>query len=75
MASFVLRKGVWTAYIRRKGHKSISKSFPTKGKAQLWAREIEQQIDAMKFKDIRSLTSVTVNILIDRYIKEIGSIE
>lgn len=74
MASIRLKNGSWVADIRRKGHKSISKSFPTKGKAQVWAREIEAQMDALQFKDARGLTGVTVKQLIERYIAEIGSI-
>jgi integrase len=72
----IVQKGLsWVVDIRRKGHKSISKSFPTKGKAQVWAREIESQMDAMTFKDARGLTGVTVKDLIERYQKEIGGIK
>ncbi|GGX01348.1 tyrosine-type recombinase/integrase [Undibacterium macrobrachii] len=74
MASIRLRNGSWVADIRRKGHKSISKSFPTKGKAQVWAREVEAQMDALEFKDARGLTGITVKELINRYKKEIGEI-
>lgn len=35
----------WRALIRRKGRKSISKSFPTKAAAMEWARRIETEID------------------------------
>lgn len=75
MASIRQRNGAWVADIRRKGHKSISKSFPTKGKAQAWAREIEGQIDAMQFKDTRGLAHITLSQLIDRYTEEIGGIK
>lgn len=74
MASIRLKNSSWVADIRRKGHKSISKSFPTKGKAQVWAREVESQMDALEFKDARGLTGITVKQLIERYIKEIGGI-
>lgn len=75
MASIRLRNGSWVADIRRKGHKSISKSFGTKGAAEKWAREIETQIDALQFKDARSLAHVTLGQLIDRYVEEIGAIK
>lgn len=75
MASIRLKNGSWVADIRRKGHKSISKSFPTKGKAQVWAREIEAQMDALQFKDSRGLTGITLKELIERYKEEIGSIK
>jgi len=74
MASIRLKNGSWVADIRRKGHKSISKSFPTKGRAQIWAREIESQMDALQFKDARGLTGITVKQLVERYIEEIGGI-
>lgn len=74
MASIRLKNKSWVADIRRKGHKSISKSFTTKGKAQAWAREIEAQMDAMEFKDARGLTGITVAQLIERYMNEIGGI-
>jgi integrase len=75
MASIRLKNGSWVADIRRKGHKSISKSFPTKGRAQVWAREIEAQMDALEFKDVRGLTGITVKQLVGRYQKEIGGIK
>jgi len=75
VASIRQRNGAWVADIRRKGHKSISKSFATKGKAQAWAREIEGQIDAMQFKDARGLAHITLSQLIDRYTEEIGGIK
>ncbi|PRC90854.1 site-specific integrase [Solimicrobium silvestre] len=75
MASIRQKNGAWVVDIRRKGHKSISKSFRTKSLAQTWAREIEQQIDSMQYKDVRSLALVTVRALIDKYIEEIGSIK
>jgi len=72
MASIRKRDTSWVADIRRKGHKSISKSFPTKGLAQEWARKIEREMDTMDFKDGRSLAATTLGDLIDRYNREIG---
>ena len=71
MASIRQRNGSWVADIRRKGHKSISKSFKTKSLALAWAREIEASIDVLAFKDIRSLTGISVEKVIDRYLTEI----
>jgi len=45
MASVSNINGKWRALIRRKGHKSISKWFDTKGKALAWAKGIEDQMD------------------------------
>lgn len=75
MASIRKRDTSWVADIRRKGHKSISKSFPTKGLAQEWARKIEREMDTMDFKDSRSLAATTLGDLIDRYHLEIGAVK
>jgi len=74
MASIRQRNGSWVADIRRKGHKSITKSFKTKSLALAWAREVEASIDAMSFKDIRSLAGFTLGKVIDRYLTEIASL-
>jgi integrase len=75
MSSIRKRNGSWVADIRRKGHKSISKSFPTKTLAQTWARKVEREMDTMDFKDGRSISTITLSELIDRYSKEIGDVK
>jgi integrase len=45
MASIQKIGASWRALIRRKGHKSICKTFPKKAEAIEWARGIEAQID------------------------------
>lgn len=75
MASIRKRGESWVVDIRRKGHKSISKSFPTKGRAQEWSRQVEREMDTMDFKDLRSLADVQLEKLINRYIEEIGAIK
>jgi integrase len=73
MASIRKRDGSWVAEVRRTGHKSISKSFPTKSLASEWARRVESEMDASQYRDNRSLNSITFGDLIDRYTKEIGA--
>jgi len=46
MASLLETGGAWRAQIRRKGHKSMSDTFPTKAQAVAWARKIEAEIGA-----------------------------
>jgi integrase len=46
VASFFKKDGKWRALIRKKGHDPISKWFPTKGQAQVWADEIEAKLDS-----------------------------
>lgn len=74
MASIRKREGSWVAEIRRIGHKSVSRSFPTKSLASEWARKIEAEMDASLYRDNRSLNSITFADLIDRYTTEIGAI-
>lgn len=45
MASILQLGPKWRALVRRKGHKSICKTFPTKAAAEAWARKIESQLD------------------------------
>jgi integrase len=66
VASISFVEGVWRALIRRKGHKPISKRFPTKAKAEVWARGIEAQIDAGQVPKVAS-SGVTIGKLIERY--------
>lgn len=75
MATITKREKSWFAQVRRKGHKSISKSFPTKTLATEWARKIEREMDTMDFKDGRTLSSITLSDLIKRYAEEIGAIK
>lgn len=73
MASILKIGDTWRAQVRRKGHKSMSETFPTKTLAVKWAREIEADMDALRFKDVRGLSNVTLKKLIDRYSEEIGA--
>lgn len=43
MATFQPRGKSWRAIVRRKGFADQSKSFPTKGAAQTWAKRIERE--------------------------------
>jgi integrase len=58
--------------VRRKGHKSVSETFPTKAQAVAWARKIEAEMDAKRFQDVRGLANLTLKMLITRYREEIG---
>ncbi len=72
MASIRKRNGSWVADVRRTGHKSASKSFPTKTLATEWARRIESEMDAATYQDGRNLNSITFGDILDRYTEEIG---
>jgi integrase len=72
MATFLKRGDTWRAQIRRKGHKAVTATFPTKAQAQAWARKIEAEMDARRFMDARRLANITLKELIDWYSEEIG---
>jgi integrase len=72
MASILKIGQAWRAQVRRKGHKAITETFPTKALAQLWARKVESEIDARKYSDKRALSDLTLGELINRYTEEIG---
>lgn len=68
MASISKINGKWRALIRRKGHKSISKWFDTKGKATAWANDIEGQIEAGSYAQVVA-QAITVSDLVAKYRK------
>ncbi len=68
MASISKINGKWRALIRRKGHKSISRWFDTKGKADSWADEIEAQITAGSYSQ-EITKAATVGDLVAKYRK------
>jgi hypothetical protein len=49
------------------GHKSVSENFPTKAQARAWARKVEAEMDARRFKDVRGLANITLKQPIDWY--------
>jgi hypothetical protein len=70
MASILEIGNAWRAQIRRKGHKSVAETFPTKAQATQWARKIEAEMDAKRFKDVCGLANLTLKDLIDRYTRK-----
>ncbi|WP_280570656.1 site-specific integrase [Chromohalobacter sp. 296-RDG] len=46
MAAFQKRGTRWRAIVRKKGHSAQSKTFSTKARAQAWARQVEDGIEA-----------------------------
>jgi hypothetical protein len=72
MASLLKIGDTWRAQVRRKGHKSISETFPTKAQAAAWARKLEAEMDAKRFNDTRGLAHITLNELIEWYAQEVG---
>ena len=72
MASITGREGSWQAKIRRKGLKTISRTFDTKTKAQEWAKMIEGRIAAGDYTDRKRESETPLSDVLDRYIAEVA---
>lgn len=75
MASIIKVGDRWRVQIRRKGHASISETFPTKTLAQKWATETEASINARRYRDERSLDKITLAEVIRQYREELSHVE
>mgnify|MGYP006091189729 CR=1 FL=1 len=74
MATFFKRK--WktkTTYgvqIRRKGFKTLMKSFDTRTDAKKWARNMEAKLDRGDYSNYTEASKLTLGDLFNRYIRE-----
>jgi integrase len=75
MASIIKVGESWRVQIRRKGHASISETFPTKTLAQKWATETEASINARRYRDERGLEKITLAELIQQYREELSHVK
>lgn len=71
MATLQKRGDAWRAVIRRVGFKPISKSFPTKGLAQAWARSVEKDMDARVYRDPSGAAKTSVRELFEQFRDEV----
>jgi integrase len=60
----------WQAKIRKKGHKSLSKTFDYRVDAEQWARDIEVEMDRGVYISRREAETITLREAFDRYIDE-----
>ena len=67
---FVTSINKWQAIVRRKHFKQQSRVFVLKSEAKTWARKTEAELDYVAINGYRMLDRITLNDLIDRYIKE-----
>ncbi len=61
----------WRAKIRRRGHSLQSRTFNSRAKAIVWAREIESEMDRGVFLSRAEAEKITLAELIDRYADEV----
>ena len=76
MATFVQRKGpngkrVWQALVRRRGYHQQTRTFDTKGAAEVWAGGIESKMGSGTFVSSVEAESTTLAEALDRYLREI----
>lgn len=71
MATYKQRSGAWFVQVRRKGHKSISRTFNTKAEAERWALSIESSMGVGTYQDNRETLSTTLAQCLDRYESEV----
>lgn len=69
MASILKIGTSWRVQIRRKGHKPITETFPTKAMALEWSRKTETEIDAKRRTKIHGETGVKIADVIDVYLE------
>lgn len=73
MASINKRgEGQWQAKVRKKGYKTISKTLPTKAKAEQWARLVESEMDRGIFISTTEAETTLLSELLDQYKTEIA---
>jgi integrase len=71
MATFRKRGDSWYVQIRRKGQKSIGRTFNTKSDAERWALSIESSMGIGTYVDNRETLTTTLAECLDRYATEI----
>lgn len=71
MATYTQRKSGWYVQVRRKGHKTIGRTFNTKGEGERWALTVESSMGIGIYVDNRETLSTTLYECLARYATEI----
>ena len=61
----------WQAKVRKKGYRTISRTFTTKARAERWARSTEAEMEARIFVDSSSADRTTFDGLAERYLADV----
>ena len=56
--------------VRRKGIKTICKTFATRTEARKWARDMERELDQGVYTDLSEAKRLTLGDIFNRYIRE-----
>ena len=74
MATISMRKWCkklsYVAQVRRKGFKTLVKSFSTRTDAKKWARAMENKLDRGDYSNYSEATKLTLGDIMRRYISE-----
>ncbi|MEW6518444.1 MAG: site-specific integrase [Thermodesulfobacteriota bacterium] len=77
MARVQARKGkkrtTYTATVRMKGFPMLAKTFDTKGEAKSWAADIEKEMRAGRYQDVRPAGKLTFSDAMERYLEQVSS--
>jgi integrase len=65
------KNNFWCCQVRRKGHKSISRTFNTRSEAERWALTIESGMGVGTYVDNRETLTTTLHECLERYAREI----
>jgi integrase len=71
MASIRQRSGVWQARARRKGYPDEVSSFKTKTEAQMWARNVESEMEQGSHQSLLQAKDILFAEILQRYMIEV----
>lgn len=60
----------WEARVRRRGYPVTCKTFDTKAEAEVWARDVESEMDKGAFVTRKEAEGTTLKELLQRYLEE-----
>lgn len=63
--------GRFRAVVRRVGYKTVSDIFPTKAKAEAWARGVEAEMDGRRWRDPSSFENDPVSSIFEKFRDEL----
>jgi integrase len=67
------KRTTYTATIRVKGFPTLARTFDTKGEAKNWAADIETQVRAGRYQDIRSAEKLLFADVLNKYLEQIST--
>lgn len=75
MATLQSRNGRWRAIVRRKGHDTQSRTFPTKTAAKTWSDRIERELADYEARGGTPGENLTIEQLIDWRVDEMATVK